>query len=80
MAYCAGLPAKRVHLELLILRAGPAILNKSCSMPRLRLDLGRRLVFLGRVFPGNRFRNTLEVLFAEFELRHPPRPDSEWAS
>jgi hypothetical protein len=74
MAYCAGLPAKRVHLELLILRAGPAILNKSCGMPRLRLDLSHFLIFLSRLPFGDGFRCPLEVFFAELELRH-SRPD-----
>jgi len=71
MAYCAGLPAQRVYFELLILRAGPAILNKSCGMPRLRLDLGHFLIFLSRLPFGNGFRSPFEVFLAEFELRHP---------
>ena len=74
MAHRAGLPAERVNLELLILRAGPAILNKSCGMPRLRLDLGHFLIFLSRLPFGDGFRSSLEVFLAEFELRHPRAP------
>ena len=70
MAHRAGLPAERVNLELLILRAGPTILDEPRSVSWLRLDLSRHLAFLGRVSLGNGFRSSFEVFFAELELRH----------
>src|SRR2546426_10975966 len=39
-------------------------------MSWLRLDFCCRLVLLGGVFLGNRFRSPLEVLFTELEFRH----------
>ena len=70
MADSAGLPAKCVHLKLLILRAGSAILEESRCMSWLRLDFCCRLVLLGGVLLGNRFRSPLEVFFAELEFWH----------
>ncbi len=72
VADSAGLPAQRVHLEQLIPRASSAILEESRCVPRLRLDFCGRLVLLGRVLLGDRFRSPLEVFFAELELRHRP--------
>src|SRR5207245_10028234 len=71
MTHRAGLPAERVNLEPLVLRAGPAILDEPRCVSWLRLDLCRHLAFLGRVSFGNRFRSSFEVFLAEFELRHP---------
>jgi len=39
-------------------------------MSWLRLNLCRRLVLLGGVLLGNRFRSPLEVLFTELEFWH----------
>lgn len=70
MADRTCLPAQRVDLELLIPSTSPAVLDESCSMPGLRLDLCRRLIFLSRLPFGDGFRSPFEILLAEFELRH----------
>ncbi len=70
MANGACLPAERIYLELLVLRAGSTVLDESSCMPRLRLDFSGRLVLLAWLFLRYRFRSALEVFFAELELRH----------
>ena len=68
----ASLPAQRIYSEHLILPAGPAELDESCSVSRLGLNLGCCLVLLGLILLWDRFCNPLKVFFAELELRHSP--------
>ncbi len=70
MADGAGLPAQRVYSEGLIFSTGRAVLDESCWMPWLRLDLNHCLILPSQLFLWDGFRQTLKVLFAELELRH----------
>src|SRR5467141_1464377 len=69
MADGAGLPSKRVDFEQLIPRASSAVLEESCCVSWLRLDLFPCLVLLARLLFRNGFRSPLEVFLGELELR-----------